>query len=335
MIKKILKFILPNKILAFSKKLHINRIMKESYYYDFKRYKQYSRSYGSNTSVKLAAEITALYHVIEKGLTMPEPRLGFGQEKIILLCESCFNFIEKYGIEEDQVHHAIQVILEYKNFHNNLKYQLNSSIENAINQLGNKISGFSPCAQKTMTKKEYFQNKMLDFSNFANSRASVRNFSTEIIPINKVIQALDLARNTPSACNRQTWRTYLLSDKKLIDKILEIQGGNRGFGHLTDKLIIIAGELGVFGSIAERNQVFIDGGMYAMNLLYSLHYNEIAACILNCSHTPEKDLKQRTICGIKKSEVFIAMVACGIPPNNFMITASKRYDLDKTNTIMN
>ena len=92
--------------------------------------------------------------------------------------------------------------------------------------------------------------------------------------------------------------------------------------------------MGLFGGIAERYQVYIDGGMYAMNLLYALHYNQIAACILNCSHTPEKDELLRNICGIKDSENFIAMIACGIPPERFKIAISRRYERSDTNNII-
>ena len=105
---------------------------------------------------------------------------------------------------------------------------------------------------------------------------------------------------------------YVFVNKKQIVKILEIQGGNRGFGHLTNKLIIIAAELGGFSGLSERNQAFVDGGIYAMNTLYALHYNQVAACIMNCSTSPEKDKQLRSLCKIKESEVFIAMVACGI-----------------------
>jgi nitroreductase len=115
---------------------------------------------------------------------------------------------------------------------------------------------------------------------------------------------------------------------------LEIQGGNRGFGHLVNKLMVITSETGVFSSESERNQAFIDGGIYAMNLLYSLHYYNIACCILNCSNTVEKDRRLRELCGVKESEVFISMVSLGMPPNDFKAAASIRYPIEKTNKIV-
>ena len=144
-----------------------------------------------------------------------------------------------------------------------------------------------------------------------------------------------MAKNAPSACNRQSWRTYVFTNKKLIEEILLTQGGNRGFGHLANKLIVISGNVSVFGGSHERNQVFIDGGIYAMNVLYALHFNEIAACILNCSFDIEYDQKLRKLCGIKDSEVFITMIACGLPVDSFKVALSPRKDLSQTNCIIN
>jgi hypothetical protein len=66
-----------------------------------------------------------------------------------------------------------------------------------------------------------------------------------------------------------------------------------------------------------------------MNVLYSLHFFKIGACILNCSTTPQKDVLLQNLCKTDKSEVFIAMVACGIPPKNFKSASSPRYELEK------
>lgn len=333
-LKNVIKKIFPIGLIAFCNRKYVNRKIKIAYSYDLKRYIKHSRTNGDDTSEKLAGEIITLYHVIEKGLTMPEPRMGFGQERIIQLCEACQTFINQYGLENNQVVHAIQVILEYEEYHIKRNHQLNSAIIGSIHRIKSRTRGLSPSHQQETTRQNYFQKRLDQFDLFSNSRSSIRNFGSENVSTEKLLNVLELIRNTPSACNRQSWRTYVFSDKKQILELLEIQGGNRGFGHLTNKLIIITGELGVFNGIAERNQVFIDGGMYAMNLLYSLHFHEIGACILNCSHVPQKDIELRKVSRINESEVLIAMIACGIPPDSFMIAKSERYGLDKINTMV-
>ena len=287
---------------------------------------------GLNTSDKLIASIVLQYHVIEKGLTMPESKLGFGKERVVALCKSCLEFVYAYGSEDMQLRHAIGVILEYEDFHNANNYRLSEEVQQSIHKVkALNIKEVKQSLQKSLSEEEYFRFNNSSFPEFSNSRYSVRNYSDVEIPLPVINQALELARNTPSACNRQCWRTYVFEDKKQMAQILEAQGGNRGFGHLVNKLIVIAGELGAFSYTNERNQVFIDGGIYAMNLLYALHHQKIATCIMNCSFDFDKELMIKTMCGVKESEVLIAMIACGYPVPEFKIANSPRYPLSKTN----
>lgn len=338
MIKILLKFFLPKRIFDLLKRKGNNykrkKELKKAYRYDWKQYRKYSNSFFSDSATKLIGEIIKAYHVIEKGLTMPEVRFGFGQQKIIELTEYCNRYIREYGTEEEQLQHAVQVIFEYKLFHNNHNFKLEEETDRVIEQLKIDSINSNKSTQIEMTKSDYFKYSVSSFPKFAISRTSVRNYTNENISLEKILKSLDLAKKTPSACNRQSWRTYVYTDRDQIDNILKVQAGNRGFGHLTNKLIVICAELGLFSRAYERNQAFIDGGMYAMNVLYTLHYEEIATCILNCSTTPDRDISLRKLTNIKQSEVFIAMIACGIPPENFKIAYSKRYKLEKTNRVV-
>lgn len=333
MIKKIAKTVLPAGAYKTLKYLKVRREVGAAYKYDMKRYLTYSDLTG-DTPTKMMGKIIKEYHVVEKGLTMPETRYGFGKALLIGLSKDCIAYIKLYGKNEEQLIHAIEVILEYENFHRIHGFKLDDDVLTAINNLKQYADGVSFCSQKETSRDEYFKHTESAFAEFSRSRSSVRNYSEQDIPLETMKEVLDIARNTPSACNRQCSRTYLYTDKEKIKRILDAQGGNRGFGHLSNKIIIITAEVGVFTGVQERNEAFIDGGMYAMNLLYALHYKHIAGCILNCSHDVEKDRRLRALCKIKESEVFIAMISCGIPPENFKIATSKRYDLSRTNTIV-
>lgn len=329
MIKPFIKRILPKKILTYIQNYKFNYRIKKAYKYDAQFYIASSDKNKSPSSTTLIGKIIREYHVIEKGLTMPKRRLGFGTKVISSLCDNCIEFITKHNSTNCQLNHAMGVLLEYKKLHEETNFKLSKDINIKLQTIDNlKIA--TSTEQKTTTRENYFSKTKSDFKSFSNSRKSIRNYSEVSIPTERIHKALQLATNTPSACNRQAWRTYLYSDKKKIQSILDIQGGNRGFGHLADKLIIITSEIGMFYTHAERNQAFIDGGIYAMNLLYTLHYYEIGACILNCSVTPEKDIKLREATAVKPSEVFIAMISCGNLPDEFSYPISKRYSIDIT-----
>ena len=328
MIKTFLRKLTPGKLLFF-------RYALLNYYYDFKRFIKYSSSREIHSKTNLEAKIVMDCHTIEKGLTMPEPRLGFGKDLLFRLIGNCEQFLIKYGSDDEQLKHTVSVLLEYLEFHKNKNFGLNDMLIKKIKNLSLGFSNLTPTNQIDFTIEEYFSSSDKSFLPFSKSRHSVRNYIDENIDINLIEKSIEITQaTTPSACNRQTSRAYLLSKRETIDEILKYQSGNRGFGHLSNKLIVLTAELGVFDGLHERNQAYIDGGMFAMNLLYALHSNKIATCILNCSHDFKKDKIMRKLCGIKDSEVFIAMIACGIPPANFKITISNRYNyLDILNMV--
>lgn len=338
MLKRVLRLLLPQAINNYLKSKRsyykCKEKLREAYSYDLIRYLKYSNTYNTDSQQKLIGRIIRQYHIIEKGLVMPETRSGFGKELLISLSNDCFFYINRYNINEPQLKHALGVILEYEAFHVKRNFQLEKEIVLIIEKVKGLNCTIMPCRQEETTMEDYFKHTESIFPEFSDSRASIRNYDNKDISLKSISASLEIAKTTPSACNRQCWRTYVYTDKSQIDKILLVQGGCRGFGHLTNKLIIIAAETGVFSGVNERNQAYIDGGMYTMNLLYGLHYNKIATCVLNCSNSIEKDRKLREISKIKDSEVFIAMIACGIPPETFRIAISPRYRFEYTNTLV-
>jgi nitroreductase len=323
--KKIIKSIIPTSLFNYMRRIRTQVLLIKAYVFDYKRYSKYSATKKYDTQLKLRALIIKDYHIVEKGLTMPETRFGFGKEKLLELIKLCQRYYTQFP-PDAQVNHGISVIFEYKEFHEKQNYQLDADVLKAIAELDDLgvQHNIQPTEQVTVTREQYFNALNSPFKEFSASRKSIRNYSTEEIDESIIQSVLNLAANAPSACNRQTSKAYVFTGKEKIEKVLGTQNGNRGFGFLANKVFVVSAELGVFAKPMERNQAFIDGGIYTMNLLYSLHAHGIAACVLNCSTDPNNDRLQHQVTGIPESEVIIAMVSCGYPVPEFKIPLSKR-----------
>lgn len=323
-IKSAIKILMPSFLLNWVKIIRYKKLCKTCYKYDAARFTQYSNALNKwDNPEKLIGQIIAEYHVIEKGLAMSDMRLGFGQEILNELISHCNLYALKFDKINKQFIYALRVIAEYKYEHEQGNYKLENALLQAINNLLSNHEGVVPSEQIAMTKEDYFKFTQSSFYDFSNSRHSLRNFSGKI-EIANIEKAVILAQNTPTSCNRQPQRVYIVQDKNHIDQILKIQTGNRGFGYLADKLIIITAELGGYLSLNERNDVYVNGGIYAMNLLYALHYYHIGACALNWCAMPEQDLELRNICKIQPSETVILIIACGGVPDKFKLVTSHR-----------
>jgi nitroreductase len=280
-----------------------------------------------NSQDRTLGNIIADYHVVEKGLTMPETRLGFGKQKIEKLVKHCVDYQKKYDVHQPQFRQAIAVLSEYVDFHKKHKHKLDDDLVNKIKSLIQSINIKSSEQVKT-TEKEYFKDVNASFDIFSSSRRSVRNYSDENIKNSEIISAVEIASKAPSSCNRQISRVHIFEDKETIQKILEIQGGNRGFGHLANRLLIVTADVAYCHGVYERNMAHVDGGIFAMNLLNGLHFNKIIACPLNCYFSRWKDKKLRELISMKKSEVFVVMISCGKAKENFDVALSYRTPIE-------
>ena len=156
----------------------------------------------------------------------------------------------------------------------------------------------------------------------------MRNFSQADVDNNDIVKAVELAQETtPTSCNRQSIRLHIVSKKETVKEVLSLHTGNRGFGHLVNKLIVISSEISVYNEVRERNLPYVDCGIYAMNLLYALHYYKIGACALNWSVTVNTDKKLHTLLDIPASEAVGLIIACGMPAPEFKLAVSKRFDV--------
>jgi hypothetical protein len=118
----------------------------------------------------------------------------------------------------------------------------------------------------------------------------------------------------------------------MIKKILELQRGAGGFAHLVNALIMITSELSNW-TILDRDTCYVDAGIYAMNILYSLHFYKIAACILSGYFALRDEIKIRKILSLPSSEVISCMIATGNPDDTVYLCNSFRNNPETILTV--
>ena len=276
----------------------------------------------------MIAAIALTCHGLEKGFTMPDFRVGFGESKLKELLVQCRCFIDRYGKTSHQLRLVIQVIYEYRLCHQRLNAKVPASVAAGIDELLAEFPDiYSDHIQIETNKTDYFAQCEKPFPEFAVSRHSVRDFSSEPVPLEKIKQAIALAQCAPSACNRQSSRVIIVKDKEKIAKVFEQHGGNRGFGHTVDTLLLIAGYLPGYHGSYERNWVYVDGGIFTMNLAYALHYHQIGAVILNWNMEKEKNRIIYDLLEIPPELTVFVMIAVGNVPDEFRVCSSPKKQL--------
>ena len=306
---------------------HDRRMVGKLFNYDKKVFLTYAGSLEATSKCSRISEIVMGYHVLEKGLTMPRRRLGFGHDAVLHLIGMVNAFERDFGMGEKMVNHAIGVVKQYLAIHEETGYDFNVDSEFWV-----KVKEFAAshvdipvCPQLHITADEFFAHTNAPFPEFAASRHTCRHYAG-VLPLETVKKAVELAMTAPSACNRQHVRVHCVSSHEKRDVIYTLQNGNRGFGRDADKLLVITSDLNCLRWNEERNDIYTNAGMFMMNLCYALHYYKVAHCILNWSVGPESDKKMHSLLGIPDNERIAALIACGPMPTEVDIAASPRKD---------
>lgn len=294
--------------------------------YDLKIFYKYS-FVGENFKNKenCKAFLLKQYHIIEKGLALPSPRKNFGLAKIKSLIRVSQDYIAKYG-QDNLIESIASVLVSYLHQHPGLVndepyfYSLINDFltrnELDLNQ-PNKFGGIKQVDPTTFSVD--------NFENFVKSRSSVRNFSKNDVKIEEVKKAVEIAKYAPSVCNRQSWRTHYYTDKKRVLELLSYQDGNNGFTESINQLLIISVKSDCFTKL-ESNQIFIDGGLYSMNLLLALHSRNIASCCLNLCVPSLKEKQIKKVAAIPENERLVMMIGIGYLKDNAFVAISNRRD---------
>ena len=320
-IRKIIPFGLRQKLKYWSSK---HQLRKKDKYREGLAFR-YSNSFNNDRSAILSSLLVKA-HVLEKGITMPERRLGFGYDRVVSLISDCELVIKRYGTEIIELQAALADLKQYLDIHKKAEFQLPSHIEKGIENLLTKLTiNDDNCFYNT--REEYFR-KCENYAEFAQSRHTVRWFSKEPVQRERLLKAIALAQTAPSACNRQSTRLYVIEDEDKKKICQSIQNGNRGFGDKADKWILITAELGAW-AYRDINSAYIDTGIFAMSLLNALHYYGIGACTLNAHLDAEQMQCLQKEIGYPESELPILFVIIGNLPNEFWIAKSRRKEINE------
>lgn len=283
-------------------------------------------SYGMLTNPnKLRTHIDIKVHALEKGMSIGKVRKGFGKKKAqevlndltlylklkgdIVFANECCSIIKKYIIfNEDQGAKMGDVKQMFDDF----------CLNHAIHLLP--YGGIYELSHKDIQNRQ-----KASFDIFSQSRFSCRDFGDTPINIDKIKMALKLCERTPSACNRQSQRIHVYLKGELKDKICKFQGGSKGFSGDFQGAILICEEITGYSS-AETNLPYVDGGIYAMNLLYALHYYDIAAIPLTMGRRANHLLNIIKQMGLPKNEVPILLIGIGSYKDKWKVAQSHRND---------
>lgn len=270
--------------------------------------------------------IIMIYHGLEKSLSYKERNVASGWRHASMLI-SLLKKSSEFGEVTAHDRAAKQVLEKFINLPENINTEKASEINLQLKELC--FSSELNHGVKHLSDIEFRKGLLESPEDFFYSRYSLREFKDEVVPESLILRAVRLSLKTPSVCNRQAWCVYYTSDKEVKNVVLKYQTGNRPFGERAPGLLLVTTDLKAFFAGSERYQHWIDGGLLAMSLMYSLHSLGLASCALNWSQKPSLDTEFRKHVKIKPNHTVIMVLLVGFPNVNNQVCVSSRRSIDE------
>ena len=231
--------------------------------------------------------------MIERALALPEPRRPFGVKPAA----------------------RINTILERR------EDQLPSGLLAQAKAALADLSAWNDKGVRPSHTEPQFQGSL---EQFLASRRSVRAFSSMLQPsVAQLEEIVALASQAPSVSNTQSWKIRAYQQSVDIAALLSLQDGNAGNSRIPT-LLMVSVDMRSFTGANERNQMWIDGGIFLQQLLLAIHAKGWGSCPLNFSATNAHAAKLRLLAGLADYEEVIALVSVGETDKSIAPAASVR-----------
>lgn len=302
----------------------------------------WSYAWGSgllrSSSASAQAHVLKTAHRIEKGLALPQPRPGFGADAMRQLERDLHQQGLLHGPDWAWFE-ALRTLNRYR-----LQQRPLTGAGTQVREATRIVEKWLPPAQTAMndpilpltdpalvfTREDLQRQAQGSFEALVRSRRSIRQFAGGVVARGAIEEAVWLASHSPSVCNRSGARVWVVLDAQRRARLLRHQNGNEGFGDAASALLIITVRPEVFHTVEERHQGWIDGGLFAMTLILSLHRQGLGTCCLNWCVTPSTDAQFKREAQLPPHEQVVMLLAVGTLPPTFSVAHSPRRPLHES-----
>lgn len=290
----------------------------------------------SHKTKRTTYDLLFFSHTIEKGLSLPAPRAEFGRNNICRIV----NLLRRADLSPESktaTRMALGCLSSYLEYHQEraITSAFLTTLDAELEKLRAKFADQGDGGVKSVAGvSAEIGCAGLSYPRFLESRFSCRSFAKRNVAQEMIQQVLETARSAPSQCNRQSARVHIFRNPAMIAALLGLQGGARGFGEFIPALAVVTNDLSSWISRGERNQGYVDSGLFAMATLYACHAHGLAACPLNFSKTSRAERRFRRHAGIPSSERIVMLIGIGYLDEGYAICArSLRSDVDEICTV--
>jgi nitroreductase len=168
-----------------------------------------------------------------------------------------------------------------------------------------------------------------DMLELARHRRSVRWYEDRPVPRAVVDQALQVAVQAPSACNRQPFVYRIFDEPAQAQEIAALAMGTKGFADELQAIVVLVGQLRAYPHERDRHAIYIDASLSAMSFMFALETLGVASCSINWpDHEPHESLIRERL-KLAPDERVVMLLAYGWPDPLGLVPCSTKRSIDR------
>lgn len=255
-------------------------------------------------------------HRIEKGL-ITQPSKSFFAESYILETVLIYKNLLNNKSEESMLLWAEGILNQY--FETVVRTNTISKAYDEY-QLINRLNKLTQIQTYQSIERVKSEINIEDFYKLTQQRRSIRYYQAKQVPRILIENAIKVALQSPSACNRQPFSFRIIDDPKLIRTAARLPNGSSTFSEGIPMMIFIIGDLSNYFDERDKHLIYIDSSLAAMSFVLGLEVQGLSSCIINWSDIPSNNKKLKAFLKLADWEqcimsisVGFALPECGIP----------------------
>lgn len=300
--------------------------LDKDYLYDNNFYKKHNMNSETNLNT-LGYESIIHAHFLEKEMEHFELS-PFNAKNIrylfrIIKNESTFeNYKDKFSFI-----YGINSLREYKKIYENNGWKDKEEYKKVDDFLKNyteveqqKVGGY------ILTKRELEKDYKIDYLKFIKSRHSTRNYKNEVIKLDDVKKAVEMAKYSASVSNRQFIKLHFYPSGKMRENAIHYARKGGLYLEGVNPFIITFDANGLLGS-GERNQGYFNAGIFSTNLVNAFHSLGIGTCFIQFSNSIKEEEELKKINEIPENERIAVILFAGYYDEKSIFAVSSRKNI--------
>jgi nitroreductase len=261
-------------------------------------------------------------HRLEKGLIMQPRRDLFAVDYVAETVDALARRLHRAEACPAELAWATDVLRTY--------FEVTRDDE-TIRRARARFTGLVPCLPEPTNSLPYARGPMgshgISFEQLqalALHRRSVRWFLPMPVPRELIEKAMLVAREAPSACNRQPFVFRAFDQPARVRQLAKIPMGATGFAHQIPLLIVVVGQQRNFFDPRDRHLIYIDGALAGMSFVLALETLGLSSCVLNWPDIADREAAMREALNLEPDERPVFLIAVGYPDPQALVARSTK-----------